>query len=372
MIIRNGKATYNTDTNTFSFTFPTPEGEDTITLTNGKLRKDNGPDIDMGQLYRYAYFYGKDSSKDARKAFERHIYGLSEASRSDARFLAKYSAEALNKVVPLSDFDAVCSRTYHADCLCRDLADEVATYGNLKFLTGNEQTEPSGKILILDNRSERFGGSPASLELKYKGCTLVMLSPIPKIRETAYCGHKIIGCERYITNPEKLPLAELIGRYAKEHRDGFTIVIPNFGDLDDEVGEIVEQQCINATILPYRPKCITSSEVYEECVYSHVFRHHYEGHEDDALKKLWNSLHYDDLDEDTRQWHIFYEASHVQDDEMREVVGEALAASDEEVFNDCRLINGHDVLLIHDKTFYIYDNAALDAYTPKSMLKIWV
>lgn len=274
--------------------------------------------------------------------------------------------------MPLSDFDAVCSRTYHADCLCRDLADEINKRGNLEFLTGNEQAEPSGKILILDNRSERLGGSLDSLKLKYKDCTLVMLSPIPEIRETAYCGHKLIGCEGYISNREKLPLAELIERYAKEHKEGFTIVIPYFGDLDEAVGEIVERQGISATILPYKPKCITSSEVYEECVYSHVFLQHYEGRESEALQKLWSFLHYDDLDEGTRQWHVFYEAWHVQDEEMRNVVGQALAASNEDAFKDCRLINGHDVIFIRDKTNYIYDRDALEAFTPKSVLRIWV
>lgn len=52
MIIRNGESTYDTDTNTFSFTFPTTEGEETVVLTNGKLRKDKEQD----HLYRYAYY----------------------------------------------------------------------------------------------------------------------------------------------------------------------------------------------------------------------------------------------------------------------------------------------------------------------------
>lgn len=369
MIIRSGKATYDTDTNTFSFTFPTTEGEETVTLTNGKLRK--AEDINLGQLTRYVYLYSSDSSDKARKAFLRHIYGLGAASRADAKFLAKYAVKALNMVFPLSDFNAVCCRTYHTDGFCRDLADEIVKHCGLDFLNEIDQTETADKILILDNRPKTFG-SISELRLKYKESVFVLISAIPDIKETAYCGHTLIGCEGYITNPEKLPLAELIDHYAKEYKEDLTIVIPKYGDLDEAVREIVVERAINTALITHSLQPLLSSDVYEVCLYSGVFCHHYATQLNKALQQLWDYLHYEDLDEDVRGWETFFKPSLIQDEEMREVISKVLALSEEDAFKDCRLINFRNVMVIGDKTYHIYEKDRLCSYSPRSTTRIWV
>lgn len=366
MIIRNGKATYDTDTNTFSFTFPMAQGEGTITLTNGKLRKN--PDED--RLYRYAYYYGIGSNEKTREAFEQYIYGLSAAGRSDAKFLAKYSVEALFKTIPFSDFDAMCCRTYHIDALCRDIADEISKFGELHYLTEDEPKISADKILVLDNKPGTFAINKQ--RSRYHESTFVTFSPIPDIEESAYCGQTLTGYEKGV-KPKIMPLQELIDRYAANHKEGFTIVIPHVGDLDEFVGEIVEQRGYNAVIIPHNPEDITPNLVYEEILYNDkVLRQHYRDRFNEVLLKIWNSLHYDYPDDGESGWEAFYKPSYLHDKELSEQIGLALSVSKMPQFRDCRLMNGRDVLVIDDREFHQHLSRFLDCYSTKSLTFFWV
>lgn len=372
MIIRNGKATYDTSTNTFSFTFPTPKGEGTITLTNGKLRKDR----DLCRLYSYAYYYGNSSSAENRDAFERYIYGLSAQGRADAKFLAKYAVEALNKVMPLSGFNAICCRNTHADILCHDLAEEISQYAELHYLNKNEPAMQADRILVLDGKPtlNRIScGEREPLDER----TFVIFSPIPYRDETAYYGQSNHCCEGESSNPEKLTLTELIANYAAIHKDGFTIVIPCRGDLDEEVSEIVEQHGYNAKIIPYRPDNLYSDNVYWETVTGdNVFTQHYADHLEEAKHQLWDSLHYggkDEMGNNYTNWITYYDPLNIHDEEMREIVSQALSENSLCLFRDCHLLNGHDVLLFRYKAFDYPDDAfTLRSFTTTSKTYIWI
>lgn len=375
MIIRDGKATYKTDTSTFSFTFPTPEGEETITLTNGKLRKD----IEFCRLYRYAYYYGNDSSNETREAFERHIYGLSAQGRADAKFLAKYAVEALNNVMPLSDFNAMRCRDIYADILCHDLANEISQYAELpyRYLNGDEPAVQTDRILVLESKPTHTRISCALIAPLGEG-TFVIFSPIPFRDETAYYGQSIMCCEGKSSNPEKLTLTELIARYAANHKDGFTIVIPSRGDLDEVVSEIVKQNGHNAKIIPYCPDNLSSYEVYWFTVTGdNAFTKHYADHLEEAKRQLWDCLHdggKDEMGNNYNDWVTYYDPLDINDEEMRQIVSQALSENSYYHFRDCHLLNGHDVLLFRFKAldYYPDDAYTLLSYATKSKTFIWV
>lgn len=340
-------------TNSISYTIDTGRGVRDIVLTCLGLEQDRKYE----NVKHFKYYYNSDADKYARQNFETRFYQADDDSRATCMRLVSHAVKALHECVDLSTFDAMVVQAPIVTVYSWSILQEVKRYADIRVskVYQARKDKPSKVLVITDTKAN--GNHPYhsfdSQAEYFHDTEVVVFSPLPQLHDSL---HRLTDDPLLCEAPRKKDcpqtLKALLAEYAAKHPEGFNLFIPEAGDLREVVQDMLTTQQINAHILGAPKHFLDGEQVYDTVTEKGTaFSRHYADNIDKARGQLWKYTHFCNEAGEWDDCESVYWVKRFDDEEMRQLVIQSLAESNDPCYDDVRLVDGKGLVIIYDQVY---------------------